>query len=81
MIRFTHLFSSGEATILSVSLFGLGGGYSLPFGSAWAGTGGIFGTLGKYRAPLTPHPMRDIMMPKLKVRIRIAIMNVSKTND
>jgi hypothetical protein len=60
---------------------GLCGGYSLPFGSGWTGGRGAGGTFGRYSGPLTPHPTRDTKRPILKVFVRIAIMNILKTNN
>jgi len=57
------------------------GGYSLPLVSGSVGAGGTGGTFGIYSGPLTPHPARDIRRLKQRVLLRIAIMNVSKTND
>jgi len=64
-----------------LGLAGFWGGYSLPLGSGSEGAGGAGGTLGINSGPLTPHPTRDIKRLKQSVLLRIAIMNVSKTND
>jgi len=58
-----------------------GAGYNLPLGSGTVGAGGAGGTFGINRGPLTPHPTRDIKRLIPRALVRIAIMNVSKTND
>jgi len=64
-----------------LGLAGVWGGYNLPLGSGSLGAVGTGGTFGIYRGPLTPHPTRDIRRLIPRALLRIAIMNVSKTND